>query len=151
MLGKINRGGVQGSLRSWVYFEQSKVLIYNISKNRYCENLGRAHKSNHVFYVVDLLKQHFYQKCHDPDCRLVDFKGFEHAVPSEICPPAEPPPPSPMSLSYRLLNDSCLLDESELADAMLALEGQAAMTVEDEIMHDAALLPDALLASLVIE
>ncbi len=47
---QIHRGGVQGEIRSWLYFPTSHLIIYNIAKNRYCENIGRQHKSNHVFY-----------------------------------------------------------------------------------------------------
>jgi len=62
----ISRGGVEGSIRSWLYFPESGYLIYNISQNRYCENIGRAHRSNHVFYVVDLRAKLAFQKCYDP-------------------------------------------------------------------------------------
>ena len=31
-------------------------------------NLGRAHKSNHIYFILDLSRLCFYQKCHDLDC-----------------------------------------------------------------------------------
>ena len=36
----------------------------------YCENVGRAHRSNYVYFVVSLRNAHaqYAQKCHDPDC-----------------------------------------------------------------------------------
>lgn len=40
------QGGVQGSIRSWVELSDVGVLIYNISGNRWCGNVDRAHKSN---------------------------------------------------------------------------------------------------------
>ena len=63
---QINWGGIQGDVRSWVSFPQRATMIYNISKNRFCFNLQRAHKSNHVFLVVDLYRKSYTQKCYDP-------------------------------------------------------------------------------------
>jgi hypothetical protein len=36
--------------------------------SHYCENKGRCHASNHVFFVVSLRDGQFAQKCYDPDC-----------------------------------------------------------------------------------
>ena len=33
-----------------------------------CQRIGRSHRSNHVFYVVDFESGHYCQKCHDPEC-----------------------------------------------------------------------------------
>ena len=41
------------------------------SDSRYCERIGREHKSNHVFFTVDLSKKVIYQQCFDEEC-----KGF---------------------------------------------------------------------------
>jgi hypothetical protein len=81
---QINRGGVDGEIRNWVYFQSSQLLIYNIAKNRFCENIGRgklqqliftdvfaAHKSNHIFIVCSLAEGVYFQKCHDPG--MLDF------------------------------------------------------------------------------
>eukprot|EP00803_Ostreobium_quekettii_P005423 evm.model.scf_298.12 EVM.evm.TU.scf_298.12 scf_298:77793-83662(-) len=64
-----NQGGSQGSIRSWMSMETGDVILYNIRDNRWCGNIGRQHKSNGIFYVVDLQAGHWYQKCYDPDCR----------------------------------------------------------------------------------
>eukprot|EP00250_Pteridium_aquilinum_P003703 c14008_g1_i2 orf=149-2014(+) len=61
--------GIPGKIRSWYWFSEYGVLVYNIIGNRYCENIGRQHKSNHVMYIVDFRTAGYYQKCHDPDCR----------------------------------------------------------------------------------
>ena len=34
----------------------------------FCENVGRAHRSNYVYFVVNLRNAQYAQKCHDPDC-----------------------------------------------------------------------------------
>lgn len=36
--------------------------------SHWCENVGRCHASNHVFFVLDLAAGRWAQKCHDPDC-----------------------------------------------------------------------------------
>lgn len=38
------------------------LVIYNIGENRWCENIGREHKSNHIMIIVNLEKSVFYQK-----------------------------------------------------------------------------------------
>ncbi|XP_078661428.1 DNA-directed primase/polymerase protein-like isoform X2 [Branchiostoma floridae x Branchiostoma belcheri] len=80
------RGGVQGAIRQWTYFSQGEVLMYDISHNRWCENIGRAHRSNHVMLVADLKRCVMYQKCHDPVCRAQNYKSTERPLPSEILP-----------------------------------------------------------------
>jgi hypothetical protein len=62
-------GDVQGRIRSWYWFSEHGVVVYNIMGNRFCERIGRQHKSNNVMYIVDFRTAGFYQKCHDPDCR----------------------------------------------------------------------------------
>ncbi|GKB16695.1 hypothetical protein Tco_0850618, partial [Tanacetum coccineum] len=46
-------GEVKGKIRSWYCFSDD-LLFYNMLRNRFCEKIGREHKSNHVMYVVDL-------------------------------------------------------------------------------------------------
>ena len=48
------QGGVQGQVRSWVDWPGAGLLLLNMRGNRWCGNVGRAHKSNGIFYVVDL-------------------------------------------------------------------------------------------------
>jgi len=56
-------------IRSWVQLDQGSVVLYNISGCRFCGNIGREHKSNGIFILVDLRHQVWYQKCYDPECR----------------------------------------------------------------------------------
>ncbi|XP_062149691.1 uncharacterized protein LOC133858274 [Alnus glutinosa] len=62
-------GTVLGKIRSLYWFSEYGLIVYSMSRNRYCERIGRQHKSNHVMYIVDLRRAVYYQKCHDPDCR----------------------------------------------------------------------------------
>lgn len=56
-------------IRSWVSMDNGSIFVYNLSGYRYCNNIGREHKSNGVFIVVDLHEGIWYQKCYDPDCK----------------------------------------------------------------------------------
>ena len=78
-------------IRSWTLDEEASRLRLDIAANRYCHNVARAHKSNHVYYVVDLAKRTVRQKCLDPDCagfastswRLEDAPSLSSASSSE--------------------------------------------------------------------
>ncbi|KAG5444620.1 DNA-directed primase/polymerase protein [Clonorchis sinensis] len=52
---------------------------------RFCERVGRAHRSNHVIIVFDLLQRFYYQKCLDPDCRALDFRSQTWPIPNALC------------------------------------------------------------------
>ena len=54
----------------------------NMHKNRFCENVERAHKSNNVMFVVDFREGAYYQRCHDPECR--GHRGCLRPLPSEL-------------------------------------------------------------------
>jgi len=60
--------------------------MYSIGGNRYCELAGRAHKSNHVHYVVDLKFGLYYQRCMDADCQRVAPHGPAHPLPDDLNP-----------------------------------------------------------------
>ena len=92
-------GGIQGEIRAvqmlypsssnmpttllWDKSEQERpasswpnvqMVIYHMTRNRWCANIGRPHKSNNVMYIVDINQRVFYQKCHDPVCHAMDFR-----------------------------------------------------------------------------
>ncbi|KAI3762496.1 hypothetical protein L1987_52926 [Smallanthus sonchifolius] len=77
-------GNVQGKIRSWYWFSEYGLMVYSMLRNRFCERIGRQHKSNHVMYVVDLQKAAYYQKCYDPDCR--GYRSPLRPVPPEVFP-----------------------------------------------------------------
>ncbi|XP_038160675.1 DNA-directed primase/polymerase protein [Cyprinodon tularosa] len=83
VLTLVRKDGVQGSIRRWSYFAAEQLLVYDIAKYRWCENVGRFHKSNNIMIVVDLKEEVWYQKCHDPDCRI--FRSSSFPLPQEIC------------------------------------------------------------------
>ena len=86
------RGGVVGYIRGWSKREQlvandSEVevivsITYYISNNRFCERIGRQHKSNHILLVADLRHCYVTQSCLDPECR--GFRSVPVPIPSTI-------------------------------------------------------------------
>ena len=49
---------------------------------RYCENIGRAHKNNNIYFVVDLVNKLISQKCHDEHC--IGFQSVGKLLPDEV-------------------------------------------------------------------
>ncbi|XP_029287277.1 DNA-directed primase/polymerase protein isoform X2 [Cottoperca gobio] len=83
VLTVVTKDGVHGSIRRWNYFAAEQLVVYDIAKYRWCENVKRFHKSNNVMIVVDLKEEAWYQKCHDPECR--NFRSSSYPLPQEIC------------------------------------------------------------------
>ncbi|XP_041641649.1 DNA-directed primase/polymerase protein [Cheilinus undulatus] len=83
VLSLVQKNGVQGSIRRWNYFAAEQLIVYDIAKYRWCENVQRFHKSNNIMIVVDLKEEVWYQKCHDPECR--NFRSSSYPLPQEIC------------------------------------------------------------------
>nr|XP_019067213.1 DNA-directed primase/polymerase protein isoform X1 [Solanum lycopersicum] len=77
-------GNIPGKIRSWYWFSEYALMVYSMSRNRFCERIGRQHKSNHVMYVVDLQRGAYYQKCYDPDCR--GYRSPLRPVPDNVIP-----------------------------------------------------------------
>ncbi|XP_073463224.1 DNA-directed primase/polymerase protein isoform X1 [Aquarana catesbeiana] len=84
----VTREGFQGGIRQWNYFALEELLVYDTTNYRWCENIGRAHKSNNVMLLVDLKRDVWYQKCHDPICRAQNFKSDCYPLPPEVCLPS---------------------------------------------------------------
>ncbi|NXO74263.1 PRIPO protein, partial [Phainopepla nitens] len=97
----VNKDGLQGGIRQWSYFSLKEILIYDISGYRWCENIGRAHKSNNIMILVDLKNEVWYQKCHDPVCREQNFKSQSFPLPPGIC----------LSSLFREEEESTLMDD----------------------------------------
>jgi hypothetical protein len=70
-------GGGAAGVRSWAAFPATGCLVLNLSRNRYCGRLGRPHRSNGIFYVVDFKAGAAFQKCHDPECRGFRSEPFQ--------------------------------------------------------------------------
>lgn len=74
-----NFKGINGSIRSWSMEDaysspistagSAAKITYQIKDNRWCEYIGRSHKSNGVMWNVSLYDMTYWQTCWDPDCR----------------------------------------------------------------------------------
>lgn len=54
------------------------------TNSRYCENVSRCHKSNHVWFCINTRERLLYQKCQDDDCK--NFTGTKYRIPSHLIP-----------------------------------------------------------------
>ncbi|XP_033761453.1 DNA-directed primase/polymerase protein-like [Pecten maximus] len=80
----VQRNGTKGLIRHWTYFSEGEIIVYEIGKNRWCENIGRPHKSNNIMMIADLKKAVYYQKCHDPDCQMQNYKSPDYPLPKDV-------------------------------------------------------------------
>eukprot|EP01040_Poterioochromonas_malhamensis_P003232 gene3232-3445_t len=84
------KGGIEGILTEWMIFVKSNgdfpitKIRYQVNKNRYCENVGRMHKSNGIYYEVNLMTKELTQHCWDPDCK--GFQSLPLRIPDIILP-----------------------------------------------------------------
>ncbi|KAL1023459.1 hypothetical protein UPYG_G00041080 [Umbra pygmaea] len=83
VLSVVKRDGIQGSIRRWNYFVSEQLIVYDIVKYRWCQNVNRFHKSNNIMILVDLKDEVWYQKCHDPACK--NFRSSSYPLPQDIC------------------------------------------------------------------
>ncbi|KAL2334801.1 hypothetical protein Fmac_016014 [Flemingia macrophylla] len=97
-------GNIPGKIHSWYFFSEFGLVVYSMTKNRYCERIGRQHKSNNVIYVVDLRMAVYYQKCHDPDCR--GYRSPLRQIPVHVFSN-----PSDVTGSFGLLDDEQPVDD----------------------------------------
>ncbi|GIY87197.1 hypothetical protein CDAR_68811 [Caerostris darwini] len=73
-----------GFIRKWSYLQAEEILVYEIGNYRFCNNIGRHHKSNNIMIIVDMKKKIYYQKCHDPQCRAEAYKSSSSSLPENI-------------------------------------------------------------------
>lgn len=103
----------KGVIRHWTYFHQGELLVYEITKYRFCHNIGRHHRSNNIMIIADLQKGVWYQKCHDPECHAQNYKSPEWPLPRDILP-----------VSYFDDDFDLDMDDDELLNATVELEKQ---------------------------
>ncbi|CAJ0601828.1 unnamed protein product [Cylicocyclus nassatus] len=67
-------------IRQWRITENDQNVITSITyypaNCRYCFNIGREHKSNGTYWIVNLERNDFCQKCFDVECRGVSSNLF---------------------------------------------------------------------------
>ena len=73
-----------GHIRRWIHHKEREMVIYDIGENRWCGNVNRQHKSNHIYYMADLQLAQVYQKCHDFECS--NYRSEGTLIPPEVNP-----------------------------------------------------------------
>lgn len=43
-----------GQIQSWYWFSEHGLMVYSMLRNRFCERIGREHKSNHSMLSVEI-------------------------------------------------------------------------------------------------
>ena len=126
-----------GYIRCWFYFSHTEKMVYEISQNRYCYNIGREHKSNSVMYVVDLKAEVYYQKCHDPDCR--EFRSAVWPLPAETLIWKHLPEEEMMTEAHSAVRDFLDSDSDDeiLASALTKAEQEEKMVLGEELLSRA--------------
>ena len=63
-------GGLAVRVRTLALCGGGATVAYSLlgPGSHQCDNVGRAHKSNNVYFVADFFRGAYAQKCHDPDC-----------------------------------------------------------------------------------
>ncbi|SCM03078.1 conserved Plasmodium protein, unknown function [Plasmodium chabaudi chabaudi] len=57
---------IQYFISSISYNDEEYIL--NFKDNKYCKNIDRSHKSNHIYIIYNYNKNIFVQKCYDSEC-----------------------------------------------------------------------------------
>ena len=132
------KDGIHGTIRRWVFFAAGKLLSYDILRYRWCENIGRHHKSNNIVIVVDLVSGVYYQKCYDPDCRSQNFKSQDYKLPAELLPVSYDADESGF---YEEISDEDLMNAASYHDACpdeVKTPAMSEMEVSDDELVTAA-------------
>jgi DNA-directed primase/polymerase protein len=72
-------------VRSWFQLsddDDKHIFVYSIGGTRFCERIGREHRSNNVNVVVSLRNHYWRRSCLDPDCR--QFCATRHPLPLSL-------------------------------------------------------------------
>jgi len=115
------------------------TLVLSLRDGRFCGGVGRPHRSNGVYYVVDLRGGTFRQRCHDPDCR--GYRSPAAPLPADVARaaalfhlslggggvPVPSPPPLASSSPFEAFDD----DEVATRRFLEALDAAEAVALEE--------------------
>ncbi|CAL8088584.1 unnamed protein product [Calicophoron daubneyi] len=103
------------AIRRWkVHDCGSQRFTLKLDGLRYCERIGRPHRSNHIVLVFDLVRGCYYQKCLDPDCRSADYRSPTWPIPRHVLESTTVHLQSPSHDRHSLLEDELSLTEEDL-------------------------------------
>lgn len=70
-----------GYIRSW-NISYNDSILYSVGGSRFCLNVNREHRSNHIYFVCDLAKMTMAQLCHSNSC--AGFRSEETLIPAAV-------------------------------------------------------------------
>ncbi|KAK9826250.1 hypothetical protein WJX74_002799 [Apatococcus lobatus] len=79
-------GGLEARVRTQARCGGTDTYAFSMigPGSHWCENIGRCHQSNHIYFVVRFGEGVWAQKCHDPSC--ADFRSSWMPVPLGLQP-----------------------------------------------------------------
>uniref|UniRef100_A0A6A7G8N9 DNA-directed primase/polymerase protein n=1 Tax=Hirondellea gigas TaxID=1518452 RepID=A0A6A7G8N9_9CRUS len=82
---EVKKRGRNGWIRRWEHLktDNHEMIRYDIAVHRFCHRIGRHHKSNHIYLVVDLNEGVYHQHCLDKeDC--VGYRSRPFRIPWSV-------------------------------------------------------------------
>jgi hypothetical protein len=76
----VARPGAQ--VQQWTFTPTLCRMSYSLTRNRFCENVRRPHKSNRVNIICDLARGVWRQRCMDADC--ASYRAQEWRLPMDL-------------------------------------------------------------------
>ena len=64
------------------FYPENNRVVLSIAHNRHCWNIGRRHRSNHIYFVISTDNHNFWQKCYDREC--ADFCSKKFSIGAEV-------------------------------------------------------------------
>ena len=124
------------AVRTWALSGATLVLALRVG--RFCGAIGRPHKSNGVYYVVDLAAGLYHQRCHDPEC--AGYRGEWERLPGDVVRSAAAVVAAATTAAATAGDDDPLDDASALAAMDAAVSDALAARTGGAFDDDAALV-----------
>ena len=124
------------AVRTWAL--SGTTLVLALRGGRFCGAIGRPHKSNGVYYVVDLAAGAYHQRCHDPEC--VGWRGEWERLPGDVVRSAAAVVAAATTAATATPGDDPLDDATVLAAVDAAVSDALAARSGGSFDDDAALV-----------
>ena len=84
-----------------IYYPDRSSNLISVNVNvdyKYCENIKRHHKSNYIFFMIDVAREIGYQKCYDKaSCKR--FRSQPFHIPIDVMDELQGPPNKRMHIA----------------------------------------------------
>ena len=67
---------MKGRIGKVIFRENNYRLIVTVRGNRFCMNVRKQHKSNSIYFVVDIENYCYNQRCHNEECKHFRSESF---------------------------------------------------------------------------